>query len=282
MTQLSTEIDKLSTQIAAVEIDAASGLKVHKPSDAGGAIGRLHNLREQVADQDVWKDNASYAQSLLSTAEEAVNEMVDAFIRARELAVQMASETYDTEDRALAALEVQGLLEDIVQMANIEFDGRFLFAGTTYDSEAYDSTGTYLGSNNTTFTMVSDRLDVLTGFDGSDIFQGTTDIFAVMTSLITELNNDDPDAISVIVGDVDDAISQVSHALTRIGVEWASAEDAQELAGTLSVTLQGALSTITDADVTETYTRLSALQVAYEAALQVTASASQSSLFSYL
>jgi flagellar hook-associated protein 3 FlgL len=279
---LNTEISKVTAQVAEVQIDAASGLKIHKPSDAGAAVGRLHSLREQLADQDVWQENSGYAMSLLATGEEALNQLVDAFTRARELAVQMASETYDANDRDNAAIEVNNLLEDAVQMGNIEFDGRYLFAGAAYDTEAFDSTGSYIGSASEPYALVSDSIEVATGFVGSDILQGTTDIYAALNTLITELQNNDPAAITTVLGDIDASIDQLSSALTRIGIEWQTAEDAGILADNLSVTLQGALSGVQDADAIETYTRLSELQIAYEAALQVGSTAASANLFSFL
>ena len=282
LSSLNTEISKLSSQVAQVQVDAASGLKIHKPSDAGAAVGRLHSLREQVADQDVWQANSSYAMSVLTTAEEAVNELVDAFTRARELAVQMASETYDGNDRDNAAIEVSNILQDAIQMGNIEFDGRYLFAGAAYDGEAYDSTGAYIGSASEPYTLVTDTIEVATGFDGSDILQGTTDIYAALNTLITDLTNNDPTAIRAALGDIDDSIDQLSTALTRIGIEWQTAEDANVLAGSMSTTLKGALSDVEDADALETYTRLSELQIAYEAALQVGSTVASANLFSFL
>ena len=282
LASLNTEISKLTSQVADVQVDAASGLKIHKPSDAGAAVGRLHNLREQHANQDVWQENSGYAMSLLSTAEEAVNEMVDSFTRARELAVQMASENYDGDDRTNAAVEVNNLLEDAIQMGNIQFDGRYVFAGGAYDGEAYDSTGAYTGSTAEPTTLVSDSIEVATGFDGSDILQGTTDIYDAMNTLLTELQNNDPSAVATSIGDIDAAIDQLSSALTRIGIEWQTAEDAGVMAESMSTNLQGAISNIEDADAVETYTRLSELQIAYEAALQVASSGASSNLFSFL
>ena len=282
LASLNTEISKLTSQVADVQVDAASGVKIHKPSDAGAAVGRLHSLREQVADQDIWQENSSYAMSLLATGEEALNQLVDAFTRARELSVQMASETYDGNDRANAAIEVNNILQDAIQMGNIEFDGRYLFAGAAYDSKAYDSTGSYIGSASEPYTLVSDAIEVATGFDGSDILQGTTDIYAALNDLITHLNNNDPAAIGNALGDIDASIDQLSTGLTRIGIEWQTAEDANILAANMSVTLRGALSNVEDADALETYTRLSELQIAYEAALQVGSTAASANLFSFL
>jgi flagellar hook-associated protein 3 FlgL len=282
LSSLTQAASTLSTEISSLQEQATTGLSITKPSDAPEQVEYLHGVSSQLADQGVWSVNAERAMSYLDTAEDALDSMSDVLNAARELATQYASETYSADDRADGAVEAQALLDQLVGLANTDLGGRYIFAGNAFDAEAFDATGTYLGDTDAPVTNTSSNQEVATGFVGSELLQGDTDIFAAISDLITALTADDTDAIAASIDTLALAGEQISSARTTVAAEFNAASDAATVAENMSVLLSEAIETRAGADMVSVYTSLSELQSNYEAILQITASSQSMNLFSMM
>lgn len=282
LTNLSWRAGLVARDLAELQEQATTGLSVTRPSDATSRLSWIHSCTSQLADQETWYANAQTATSILDTAESALDGISDLLSRVRELATQFSSDHYNPEDAANAADEVRSILEQVVQLANTQFGGRYVFGGTAYDQPPFEADGTYSGNTGTPSTMVGDGIEVQTGFDGSDIFQSDVDTFAVISALATALDADDATAVQACLDSIDTASTQLTAARSRIGAEVNRASDAMELAGNLEVLLAQSLDEATGVDEVEVYTRLAETQATYEAVLQVMGGTRTASLFSYL
>lgn len=268
--------------LARVQAQAVTGIALQRPSDDPVALAAAERVSAAVADQEVWGGNASAATSLLTVADDALGRVTDALVRAREIAVGMASETVGDDARAVAALELRGLAGTIRDAANTEHAGRHVFAGEAWDTAPFAADGTYTGGSEDPETRVGEDRWVRTGFDGAAIFDGAADVFGAIEALATALEADDATAVGASLTGVDAAMDAIVSARGAIGVETLAAEEAATVAESLGVTLSERLSALVEADPVETYTRLTELQSAYEATLQVVASAGTRSLLDYL
>ena len=282
LSTLTQGANQISEQISALQEQATTGLAINRPSDAPEQVSYLHGLSSQLDDQGVWSTNAERATSYLATAESALSGMADLITSARALATQYASETYSEEDRAAGADEAQAILDELVSLANTDLAGRHIFAGTSYDSEPFDSTGGYLGDSGEPTTRISSSQEVAMGFDGSALLQGDTDIFAAVSDLVTALTDNDTDAITAAMGELEDAGGQITSARTEVASGYNMAEDAVELASNMETLLSEAIESSAGADLVSVYTELSELQTSYEAVLQITASTQSMNLFAMM
>ncbi len=274
--------NQISEQISVLQEQATTGLSITRPSDAPEQVTYLHELSSQQDDQAVWSTNADRAMSYLDTADSALSSMSDLITSARELATQYASETYSAEDREAGTAEVQAIMDGLVSLANTQLAGRYVFSGSAYDSEAFDATGTYQGDTGSPTTRVGTNQEVATGFVGSELLQGDTDIFAAVSDLITALADDDTDAITAAMGDLEAAGEQISAARTDVAAAYNTAEDASEVATNMEMLISEAIEATAGADLVSVYTQLSELQTSYEAVLQITSSTQSTNLFSMM
>jgi flagellar hook-associated protein 3 FlgL len=201
--------------------------------------------------------------------------------RAREIAVQMSSETYSDADRDLAAIEVDALRNQLIEVGNTQFGNRYVFAGTAYDQAPFDAAGVYTGSADVPQTTAGRDLALQTGYDGAAIFDAA---IAALDDLATALRSGAGSAAATqaTLPDLDVGQQTIISARTVAGFEYNDAEDAFAIAENLELALQSALDARIAADPIETYTRLAELQSTYQAALQVTAQSGNSSLFDFL
>lgn len=258
---------------------AVTGLKVNRPSDEPASLSEIHRMDAAVRSQAVYAANGESADSFLAIIDGALASVSDLVVRAREIAVAMAGDTVGADSRSVAAVEVRGLYQALLDVANTSVNGRYVFSGTAWSTSAFADDGTYQGNTAEPAVQVGEDRWVTTGFDGSQVFQGTVDMFGTLESLAVALETNDPDTISAALGALDIATDQTSTWRARTGTEMNLAEDAIDIANGLGVVMGDRLSTLVQVDPAEAYMRLSELQTAYQTTLQVASSTSTKTLF---
>lgn len=271
---------RLGRELAVAQEQASTGVRVRRASDDPGLTQRLTALRAQQDDQQVYADNAEWGMALLDRADGALTQMAGSLSEAAELAIQMSSETYPDQERLDVVQLAQGMLDRALESANAQYGDRYIFAGEAYDSPAYDAAGVYQGDAGVPDVPVADSLTVQIGFDGSDLLQGTDDIILAMTNFVANLQTGTAAAVQTSIDELNGALDQVSEARSRVGNEYLTADDALDLSVSIDIEVGEQLSRDTEVNMAESYTRLFEMQSAFEAALQVTASARTSLLFS--
>ena len=104
-------------QLQKVQSEAMTGERVTKPSDDPSAAARGRLLGDLQARSSTYREVVSQGTTRLQTAEQALAEVGNVLVRARELATAMANETMTAEQRASAATEAEQLrrsLEDLL------------------------------------------------------------------------------------------------------------------------------------------------------------------------
>ncbi len=278
-TMVRANLSTILSDTRKVEEQAVTGLLMNRASDSPELRAQVDALSAAVADQSVYERNATQAMSALDTMDSSLSRAHDALARAREIAIQMAGDTVSADERALAAEEIGALRSTLIDAANAEYGGRYLFAGTAYDSLPFDDDGNYAGSTEEPSTRVGEDTWVATGRDGSAVFTGDIDVFAALADLQAALESDDDTGVSDGITNIDTGLDQLVTARAEIGNTTNVAEDALSLSESLSAEFQTRLDDLAAADPAETYTKLSELRSAYSTALQVAASGKKQGLF---
>lgn len=127
----------------------SSGKRVNRPSDDPAASERINQFRnvlrtteQRLATVNEGVGRLNLSDSVLETAGNTVQ-------RAKELALNMASDTNTSVERRNAALEVQQLILGLAGIANTQLNGRFVFAGSQTQTEPFVP-GSATGSVSTT------------------------------------------------------------------------------------------------------------------------------------
>lgn len=279
LSYMSRENTELGSQLQDVQKQITTGKRIVRMSEEPWTISQVHQLREETSVQSVFKDSANLATTLLSQAENGLSQSLNVMSRLKELAIQASNDTYSLDDLANMAEEVANLKERVLNLANTEFNGRYLFSGTAYDTPPFDSTYAYAGTTTEVSIDVSASARAEVGFDGSDVFQGSVDVFTAIDNLITGLNTDDSTIIQGSISDFDDVFNQIANYITRIGAETNISEDMYEVATNIEIGLSERLSAVEDVDAAEALTRFSMLQNQYQINLQLTTKMRGMSLF---
>jgi flagellar hook-associated protein 3 FlgL len=248
----------------------SSGLKVEHAWDDPGANAPVVAHRLAIKRFEAIETVAERTSQELVAADNALGSIGESLSRARELAVQLANDTYSANDRAGAAREVQQLVSHAVGMLNTQVGNRYIFGGNKDATPPFDAAGAYLGDTGVRRVEVfpgvlqdaSIRADVVAKGVG-----GGVDVLAAMNTLATAFAANDVATIRASLTTLDQGISQVSVGRAQGGAAMNTLDVAVAAARQSANGEKATLADLTEADVFESATRLQLAERALEASL---------------
>ncbi|NLO89038.1 MAG: flagellar hook-associated protein FlgL, partial [Clostridia bacterium] len=107
----------------------SSGKTVNRPSDNPVYVARIMRLRGMIKNQEKYQQNMEDGQGFVDMSETALGNLSDILNRMRELTIYGASGTLSESDRQAIAAEVNELINEVIEIANSSYEGRYIFAG---------------------------------------------------------------------------------------------------------------------------------------------------------
>jgi flagellar hook-associated protein 3 FlgL len=268
-------------QLQRVQNEAMTGERVTKPSDDPSASARARLIGDLQARADTYQQIAGHGTSRLQTAEQALAEVGNVLVRARELATAMANGAVSSEQRASAAVETEQLRRAVVDLMNTRDGDEYVFAHVDTHAPPYqDGVGftydvdTYAGVRE---AEVAQGRTVEIGASGSQAFAqraadpGSIDVVTAVDGLTTALAANDPDAVRACIDTLTAAFDQALGERTAVGERMQMLQRADEQAQQTATVLAGVRSDLLDADITEALSRLQLSETTVRAALSVAA-----------
>lgn len=127
-----TSLDKTSKSLSKTFSALSTGLRISKAADDAAGLGVAENLKAASHSADVAARNINDGISVISVAEGASSQVGDILTRMRELAVQGASDTLDTNSRGYIQNEFAALSSEVDRISGVsEFNGTTLTDGST-------------------------------------------------------------------------------------------------------------------------------------------------------
>lgn len=135
----------------------ATGRRINKPSDDPLGMQDVLTLRSSIAQIEQFGRNIDNNRLFFNIADTALDSVGLGITRARELAQGSLGATSSAQTRAMAALEVQSILDQAIQEANTQVKGFYIFGGTDLLNAPYAANGGGLGA---LYSGNADRLEV--------------------------------------------------------------------------------------------------------------------------
>lgn len=236
---LSGQILTQQNNISNLEGQLSSGLALNKPSDNPVAVTQVLSLSNQASQISSWQANINTAQSWLGTASGTLNSVISAMQSARTLLLQAANQgTQDTTSYKAIGQQLMSISNNMLALANTQYEGRSLFAGTSASQQAYDSSGNYLGNSDTPTVIVGPGAGSGQAIDlsvtGPAVFgSGSSNIFTTLSNVASALSSGTPTS------------SQISGALTALDNNLAIGEQASATIGNSALEVSNMASALT-------------------------------------
>ena len=146
--QVLNNIQKNRSELSGLQNQAATMKRVTKPSDDPVASSKILTNRTENKNLEQYDKNIFFAKNFLETSESTLAQLGEAVVRAKELAVQAASDTNGGLPREMLSTEIGQIYNSIVEISNRRLGERFLFAGQKTLTQPFSREGEYAGDDN--------------------------------------------------------------------------------------------------------------------------------------
>lgn len=282
MGSLTVAADNLQTRIA-------TGKRLTAPSDDAVAYRQLTGLRRATADEKQDASNLALASSLLSASDTALDGVEAQLQRANELAIQATTGTLPLAQKAVIAVQIEAIRDDIVRLANsTDSRGSPLFSGSSEATpyvQASDGSVSYSGVGEAAPIPLGDGTIQATT-SGARIFGnittvgGPSDVFAVLSNLAAGLRAGADTGTAIT--DIRSTLTAVGDARASIGARGARVELEIARMGDAAVNREETRVALEDTDIPATVTELQKTLTVLQATQASFTKLSSLSLFDYL
>ena len=270
------------SKLTDLQSQASSLKRLSKPSDGPADVVSAMQLHAGIDRNDQYTRNLSDAQGWLGNADNALTTTVTQLQRVNDLIVQASNVSTDSNARAGIASEIDSIRKTLIGVANTQYAGRPIFAGTASGDAAYDSTGQYVGHSSAIERNIAPGQRIQVNVNGDAVFGSAgNDLFTTLAQ-ISQAVAGDPTQLSALQATLGTQTTRVQGQLAQVGSQFLRVQTMQSQNTSNGLTMKQNLSSIEDADVAQVMVQLQAQQVAYQAALSATARAIQPSLTDFL
>ena len=286
------------SQLAKTQTRLSSGKEVVNPSDAPDKATAIQRLKSVLKKQDSFSSNIEGAKNRLIAEETALKGVNDVLTRIKELSIQAANGTLGPRDKELVAIEVEGLTQDLLSLANTQdVNDNYVFSGSRVQVQPFqkNSSGdvTYFGDETRNEVQVSEQRYIRFNRTGTDVFgrvlretdSGDTvgkGFFEALSDLASGIRESNTSAINRGIDDLDQASFNIAVATAQVGSEMASVETQREVNEETVLQLRTILSNIEDLDYSEAVTQMQKDMLALQATQSSFSQISNLTLFNYI
>lgn len=302
LNNLSRDIAQQLARMQKLSEDISTGKRVRKPSDDPIAASRGLAIRALRAGVAQHKTNIDDAKDWLGATERALMKAQEVFENAADAALRAGNSTLSDDERRALAQDVDGLISELVDLANTQYDGRYIFAGLktltrpfvlTENAGTPSYTVTYEGADGSKQIEVEPGTTMQVNTNGGEAFMqgiaeaGGRNVFQILIDLRDHLLAGDTsptfhDDIASDIAATQAAQDRIMNLVTGIGAKVRRLDRASMKLSQDEVELEALLSKTEDADVFKAITDLQLQETVYRAALGAAAGIMQTSLLDYL
>lgn len=265
----------------------ATGRKINKPSDDPVGISFSMRYRSELSAGEQYAKNVDSALSWLEYTDTVLDQFGSILQRARQLAVQGANDSNPNTALDSIASEIDQLFEQLINVGNSNFNGKYIFNGEMTDIAPYSDTAPMNDDTDTGAIRYEIGVGVLIQINitGNDVFGSsaeTDNAFRVLSQLSNALRAGDTAQVSQLIGAIDTRMDKLLEQRANLGAKYNRLELAANRLSDTEINVQKLLAKTEDADMAEVITLLKMQENVYQASLAAGARLITPSLVNFL
>lgn len=274
-------------------LQMSTGQRVNKPSDDPIAASQAVVVSQAQQQNEQYKTARTFATQKVSLEENVLSQVTTAVTAAHTSLVAAANGTLSDDDRASMATELQGVRDQLLNLANsTDGNGRYIFGGYKTDTPPFNAAGAYNGGNVAISQQVDASRSMVIAHTGDQVFNSITsnaipepdgstsqtNVFSMLDDAIAALKvpvsgNEAAQAVSQAALDkanrgLTNSLNNVSTVRAQLGTQLQELTNLDELGDDRSLSLKTQMSDLVDVDwnsVISSYTmQQTALQASYK------------------
>lgn len=191
-----SNLNRNLTYLSKFQNQLSSGKEIHRPSDDPFGSTRVMSLRNSLAQNKQYLKNIEDSMGWIDMTDTALGNMGDILTRIKELSIQGFSGTMAENDRHAVEVEVKQLIDQLAQIGNTKYDGKYIFAGSATTQRPFSVNGDMLSYNGTDRVLereISERVSLVINIPGNWVNEGrfagelTEDLASTLNKLVSAL-----------------------------------------------------------------------------------------------
>lgn len=269
--------------------EIVTGKRVRKASDDTSAFSIGKITEDLIRKNQQFEKSANTGLFHARTVQDSLDNMNDLMVSFKSLLISGANDTFNANDRQDMALQARSIRDDLIDLANSQFNDTFVFGGTNTDTEPFFLDATAAGGVGTSSTDRPLKVQVgnntvvetsITGIELRDTPAG--DLFELIDDAITALETND---LAGIQTGIDNADETVKHLITQ-STKTANSINrldfvVERLEGRI-IDQSGELSRLVDADIVDSMMNFQSAQSTLETVMATQARMAQTTLLNFL
>jgi flagellar hook-associated protein 3 FlgL len=277
--RVTAQLSKQVELMAKTQEQIVTQKRINRASDDPVGISSVLSYRKTISGLEQYNDNISQGKLRLDTVDNVLEMVTEMLREAKNIA-------YDSvpEMRTSLAEDVASIRDQVLQMANYQIDGKYLFSGDSTEVEPYNSTTwAYNGGHETKDIIIGENMRASLTADGESIFGPDGDnVFDILNDLEQAMLLPDEAAIEDQIARLDSAVDNITTIRTREAGVYKRLEATENHNEYFKVNVQEMLSQTEDTDMAEAIINFQVQQTAYESTLSTSAMILQKSLIDFL
>jgi|APAga8741244001_1050109.scaffolds.fasta_scaffold04867_5 flagellar hook-associated protein 3 FlgL len=274
-------------KLAELNNQVATGKKITKPSDDPVVAMKGMYFRSNLNQVEQYKRNLSELHLWMDNSEAGLEQATSGLDRVRELLLQGKSDTNSVDERAAIAKEIAQIKDDLVNVANTQVNGKYIFHGTDVSNPLVtNGTPPTVAANINDPTIDNYTVEVSQGITmKANISPSTTfnqEMFDVLQGIEDKFNSNDTEGLDDLLGRLDGVLNSMNRERAELGARSNRLEMVEARIDAQEVMATKVLSDNEDVDMEKAITNLSVQESVHNAALAVGARLIQTSLIDFL
>ncbi|HEY2415664.1 MAG TPA: flagellar hook-associated protein FlgL [Pirellulaceae bacterium] len=194
-TRLIQQLDNNQVDLQKLQTQISTGQRISLPGEDPAAASRAETIQSLLELKAQAQTNSQVAQSYLDATDTALSNVSTLITNVRSAALAAASDTASDASRQAAAQQVDQAITQLLNTANQNFRGRYLFAGSESSAAPFTQTAdgiVYSGNDGSINSYVDIGLAFGTNAPGSDVFGAYSANVQGSVDLNPSLTNDTP------------------------------------------------------------------------------------------
>lgn len=283
VTGLVSSLNQVATNEQTLTEQLSTGVTVNSLSDNPAAAGQNVRLATQLSADDTFSQTASSVESRLQVGDTALGNVVSQLTTAISLATEANNGTLNASNEQAIAIQLTGIRDEVLSLANSSYLGQFIFAGSqgssapfSIDTTTSPATVSYSGDSNISYVETPTGQKIQTNVPGDQIFTSGPNVIGTLNNLIADLSSGAPSAASVAdLANLNTALNYVSQQRVVLDDSITRLTATANYSSSESIQLRSAQNSLLQTNTAQVASQLRSTETQQAALIQVIAAVDQ-------
>jgi len=167
---LAYRLEQRTSELNSANTVVTTGKRINSLSDDPIGFAKVLDLKSAISNLNQLDKNISTGQSWLTTEETALSSVKELIGDSKILALSMQNDTVNAQQRFDAAGQINGIIIQLVDLANTQANGQYVFSGTktglpafVMDDETNPTQVSYQGNDNPFTIKMAEASNIAVG-----------------------------------------------------------------------------------------------------------------------